>query len=68
MPDMMRLPSRVGTHHRTLSSYLNALPEAGLIVDGILEPTATAALVERMPGYRWLPAALLVRCRKASNR
>jgi SAM-dependent methyltransferase len=55
---------RVGAHHRTLSSYLNALADAGLAVERVAEPRATPALIERMPGYRWLPPALLSRCRK----
>lgn len=55
---------RVGAHHRTLSSYLNALSDVGLSVERVAEPLATPALIERMPGYRWLPPALLSRCRK----
>ena len=55
---------RVGARHRTLSSYLNALADAGLTVECVAEPQATPALIERMPGYRWLPPALLSRCRK----
>jgi len=55
---------RVGTHHRTLSAYLNALRAAGLIVEHTVEPVATEALIERMPGYRYLPPALLMRCRR----
>lgn len=55
---------RVGAHHRTLSSYFNALSDAGLSVERVVEPLATPALIERMSGYRWLPPALLSRCRK----
>lgn len=55
---------RVGAHHRTLSAYLNALGDAGLIVEHALEPVATEALIQRMPGYRQLPPALLMRCRR----
>lgn len=58
---------RVGAHHRTLSSYLNALADAGLSVKRTVEPPATSALIERMPGYRWLPPALLSRCRKRDD-
>lgn len=60
--------SRVGAHHRTLSSYLNALADAGLVVERVDEPVGTESLVQRMPGYRSLPAAFLVRCRKRSRR
>lgn len=59
---------RVGARHRMLSTYLNALSEAGLRLDRTLEPAATEALVERMPGYRWLPSAFLARCRKGNHR
>ncbi len=55
---------RVGAHHRTLSTYLNALADVGLSVERVAEPLATPTLIERMPGYRWLPPALLSRCRK----
>jgi hypothetical protein len=55
---------RVGAHHRTLSTYLNTLADVGLSVERVVEPLATPALIERMPGYRWLPPALLSRCRK----
>jgi 2-polyprenyl-3-methyl-5-hydroxy-6-metoxy-1,4-benzoquinol methylase len=58
---------RVGAHHRTLSTYLNALHDAGLGVERIVEPAATEALIERMPGYRWLPPALLARCQKLGS-
>lgn len=58
---------RVGARHRTLSSYLNALADAGLGIERVVEPTATPALIERMPGYRWLPPALLSRCRKRDS-
>ena len=55
---------RVGAHHRTLSSYLNALVDAGLTLEHTEEPPATTALVAKTPGYRSLPPALLLRCRK----
>jgi ubiquinone/menaquinone biosynthesis C-methylase UbiE len=55
---------RVGAHHHTLSTYLNALSDVGLSVERIVEPMATKALIERTPGYRWLSPALLSRCRK----
>ena len=59
---------RVGAHHRTLSGYLNALCDAGLTLDRALEPVASAALIAKAPGYRALPPALLLRCRKAQQR
>lgn len=59
---------RVGAHHRTLGSYLNALVDAGLTLEQTAEPPATEALIAKAPGYRSLPAALLLRCRKQSKR
>ena len=59
---------RVGAHHRTLSSYLNALVDAGLTLEHTEEPPATGALIAKAPGYRSLPPALLLRCRKPRNR
>ena len=59
---------RVGAYHRTLSSYLNALGAAGLTLDRALEPPATEALISKTPGYRALPPALLLRCRRLPHR
>ena len=59
---------RVGARHRTLSSYLNALGAAGLTQDRALEPPATEALIAKTPGYRALPPALLLRCRRLPHR
>jgi 2-polyprenyl-3-methyl-5-hydroxy-6-metoxy-1,4-benzoquinol methylase len=59
---------RVGAHHRTLSSYLNALIDVGLTIDRLIEPAATKSLIQKASGYRSLPPALLVRCRKLQNR
>lgn len=58
---------RVGAHHHTLSTYLNALGNSGLSAEHTVEPAATEALIKQMPGYRWLPPALLMRCRKTRN-
>jgi hypothetical protein len=54
---------RVGSHHRTLATYLNALVAAGLAIERVDEPAATEALLARIPGYRTLPSVLLLRCR-----
>jgi ubiquinone/menaquinone biosynthesis C-methylase UbiE len=59
---------RVGAHHRTLSTYLNALVDAGLTLEHTAEPPATEALIVKAPGYRSLPPALLLRCRKQPKR
>ncbi|MFL5626681.1 MAG: class I SAM-dependent methyltransferase [Ktedonobacteraceae bacterium] len=55
---------QVGAYHRTLSTYVNTLVEAGLALESILEPQATGAIAERVPGYKEVPAMLLMRCRK----
>ena len=59
---------RVGTYHRTLSAYLNALAEAGLMLERTAEPAASGSLLQKMPGYRGVPPALLMQCRKPPNR
>lgn len=61
MPGIFTL---LGAYHRTLSTYVNTLVEAGLALERILEPQATGAIAERVPGYKEVPAMLLIRCRK----
>jgi 2-polyprenyl-3-methyl-5-hydroxy-6-metoxy-1,4-benzoquinol methylase len=48
-PDGVR--ARVGSSHRTLSTYLNTLIEAGFVLERLIEPSAS------------VPTYLLVRCR-----
>jgi ubiquinone/menaquinone biosynthesis C-methylase UbiE len=55
---------KVGTHHRTLSTYLNGLVQSGLALERCLEPHATGAAADRLPRFRQLPIALAARCRK----
>lgn len=57
--------SRVGAHHRTLSTYFNGLAQAGFQIQTISEPRASGDLEQRFPSYRSLPAALVVYCLKA---
>src|SRR5437879_4712615 len=47
---------QVGAYHRTLSTYVNTLVEAGLALESIIEPQATGAIAERVPGYKEVPA------------
>ena len=61
-PDGVR--GRVGAHHRTLSTYVNALSRAGLMIDRLAEPPATGELAERVPGYLEVPPFLIARCTK----
>lgn len=55
---------KVGAYHRTLSTYLNALHRAGLLLEEMIEPQADDALTARVPGYAEAPPVLIVRCRK----
>lgn len=57
-------PGKVGAYHRTLSSYLNALIDAGLVIECLREPRATGDLAVRRPIWREVPAVLAGRCRK----
>ena len=54
---------QVSAYHRTLSTYINTLADAGLWAERFLEPQATGDIVERIPGYGEVPAILVVRCR-----
>ena len=54
----------VGVYHRMLSTYLNSLVVAGFILDRFAEPQATGDIADRIPGYKEIPAVLVVRCSK----
>ena len=56
---------KVDAYHRTVSTYVNTLVDAGLLVERLAEPQATGALAERFPHLRDLPGGLVARCRKA---
>ena len=53
---------KIGDEHRTLSTYINTLTRAGLLIDEIAEPRANARVATFSPGYREVPALLVVRC------
>lgn len=59
-------PGKVGAYHRTLSTYLNALVDAGFTIERVREPVATGIHAERRPVWAEVPAVLVVRCRKES--
>lgn len=59
---------RIGDEHRTLSTYINALAQAGLLIDAAEEPRATGEIARRSPGYTEVPAALVARCRVMRKR
>lgn len=53
--------SKVGSYHRKLSTYLNALVDAGLAIDKVVEPQGVPRAfldTTKMPGF------LFVRCKK----
>ena len=58
-------PGKVGAYHRTLSTHVNALTAAGLIVERMLEPRLTGRYAASRPIWTEVPGALVVRCRAA---
>jgi SAM-dependent methyltransferase len=61
-PDGVR--GKVGSYHRTLGTYVNALALAGLKIEHIDEPRAMGDIAERIPGYLEVPPFLMARCSK----
>src|SRR5207253_4388438 len=59
-------PGKVGAYHRTLSTYVNVLIDAGLAIERMSEPQATGVDAERRPVWAEVPAALIARCRKGA--
>ncbi|HEY7030407.1 MAG TPA: class I SAM-dependent methyltransferase [Thermomicrobiales bacterium] len=57
-------PGRVGSYHRTLSTYVDALHEAGLMLERVREPRFTGSQAERRPIWAEVPATVVARCRK----
>jgi 2-polyprenyl-3-methyl-5-hydroxy-6-metoxy-1,4-benzoquinol methylase len=55
-------PGKVGSFHRTLSTYFNALADAGFVVERVDEPRATGRLAENRPIWAEVPAFLAARC------
>jgi ubiquinone/menaquinone biosynthesis C-methylase UbiE len=55
---------QVGAYHRMLSTYLNALADAGFLLERLVEPQATGQIAASIPGYVEVPAALLIRCKR----
>jgi len=55
---------KVGAYHRTMSTYMNNLVEAGFMIQHIVEPQATGQLAERVPAHREVPATMVFACRK----
>ena len=59
---------RLGAHHRTLSTYVNGLADAGLSIERLLEPRATGRYAEAAPVHEDVPAALVARCKRGGPR
>jgi hypothetical protein len=55
---------RVGNHHRTLGTYLNALTAAGFELDEVVEPRASGTFAEQQPVYANVPIFLAARVRR----
>jgi ubiquinone/menaquinone biosynthesis C-methylase UbiE len=55
---------RVGSHHRTLSTYVNGLIAAGFALNEIREPVAVGRRAEQVPGERDVPSLLFFRALK----
>ena len=58
---------RAGNHHRTLSTYLNALSQTGLRLEVADEPFASPRLAEQQPLYTEVPIFFAARTRKAAR-
>jgi hypothetical protein len=57
---------KVGAYHRTLSTSINALTDAGLALERMREPRAADSLAERSPAWAEVPAVLVAWCRKGA--
>lgn len=55
--------SRVGAHHRTVSTYINELVAAGLAIERLLEPAGVHG-GSPLPAATQVPGSLYVRCGK----
>jgi hypothetical protein len=60
-------PGRVGAYHRTLSTYVGALIEAGLRLERMTEPRASESVAVRRPVWAEVPAVLVARCSKPAE-
>lgn len=56
--------SRVGEHHRMLSTYLNVMVATGLVFERLVEPAASPEIAQCLPGNWEVPSILLVRARR----
>ena len=59
-------PGKVGAYHRMLSTYINALTGAGLVLERMTEARATGSLAARWPSWAEVPAVMAACCRKGA--
>ena len=59
---------RVGSYHRTVSTYLQRFLDVGLTLEQIREPQATGSIAERIPAYTQVPVVLVARFRQHAPR
>lgn len=64
-------PSKIGAYHRTLSTYVNTLTDAGLQLVHLSEPSGTSAMADspslsrlNRPVWQEVPPILVASCRK----
>jgi hypothetical protein len=67
-------PGRVGAYHRTLSTYMNALTEAGFQVERACEPGGVTEVANSpslagssRPVWQEVPAVLVLSCKKSAG-
>ncbi len=60
-------PGKVGSYHRTLSTYINTLIAAGLTIERMAEPRLTGSHAASLPIWTEVPAVLVVRCVKRAT-
>jgi hypothetical protein len=54
---------RAGNHHRTLSTYLNALVRSQFMLEVVEEPVASPLLARQQPLYEEVPIFFAARTR-----
>ena len=55
---------KIGAYHRTLSTYINALIQAGPTIEKVIEPESTQVEIEYIPRYAVIPIFLFMLARK----
>ena len=60
----IRRASAASEHHRTISTYANALISVGFAIEAVAEPSAFPLLAAQQPEYEDLPIFLGMRARR----